>query len=1816
MKSQRSNGFNQLAIGKSNQVAWRTSAAPLVIATENKAAGDPDCHRNAPGRRISAALAIAAALAVGSSLHAAASIIPTAIEHGAATFAAHGPLTTITAANRTIIDYSRFNIPTGDTVRFIQPNAAATVLNRINSAVPSQIDGNLFANGVVYLVNPAGVMFGADSVVDVGQLYAAASHITNQNFLSGTNQFIGGNGLVDNEGVIQASAVNFIGRQVSNEGTILAPRGMVALAAGNNVYLGKQDGNVYVELQDQPAGTAAQKAGIGVSNTGTINAGGGSVSLTAGDVYSIAARESGTITAASITVRGGSKSTVLVSGKLDASNQSGSGASPLGSRTGGTITIGGGQIGIGVDQNVSGNSTTPGANINASGTNGGGKILIGVQPNTSSPTGYADAANYDFVSNNSALNASATINGNGGFIDTSGANLQANPGAVITATGAGDGKAGEWLLDPFNVDIVDQSQTSGGYVVGGQTASSGGYYLFDPPPYNSSLGDAFTTPALTYVTTQSIEQELDAGTSVTIATWGGNANTTLGLTPGNIDVRAPIEVTYNAGAQSGATLTLDASNQITTEVGATITAMNGPLNITLNVGEYGDGSSTAGQPGITINGNIATNGGHLYAYSATASPSSNLLDFVASLAQTRSLGSLLESVKIGNWSFIYVNAPVDTLKSGGIHGGAVLLSSQANNPLSGLWSNLLNLGVEFSTSLIGINSPIKAGSVSISGGAYVGGIAGITENLSANTISAISVAAPISCGGDTTIASTARSGDAAGISTATSVLAVSGNIASSGMNLNSSAASGMASVISLGISNITVQGTLVSSGGTIKVASSSLDSGQAIVGGSISTINLSSGSSISGANVDINSQSRAGTQNTSLNPQFTRAIGISAESFIEDVVPHMPMTLTISGNLSSSNVTTSGEINTDGGYCTIASGSYSSGAEQSGTLTSAVAALEALVSTHPGFNLSVAGIGVTSSVVADGGYVKSQGGNVTLDSSAKDTGDGGGGVFIYTGSNITETAPIYAGNGRVAVYSSGVTDQATDLPTALGSLLLSMPLSGRALKDANPQTLGEAISDILQGNGINVDQSPAGIASFLTSLFSANFSLSSALLYGPINAGTLTVESGVPAAEPGGQIGAGLGLGLGDILLGSAPISATSVFIDASAPPSGVSVVGPTLTLAATLSGTLFLGGGSITTSGGGQTYTGSLVIGSDTTLKDTGSDGPVEFNGAVNGPGALTVNAGGQVIFFGGVGNIAPLSGLAVTSTGIFFGQANSTTTSAITTAGDGQTYDGPVILEGATSLSDGNGGDIDFLGPLNGPGDLTVNTSGYVYFAGDIGDSSIIPDLTATASAIYIPAGGGSGQQGDLFVASLGNGAVGEYTRSGSVVNASLISGLSAPWGIAVTGADLFVANSDNNTIGEYTITGTTVSTDLISLPPSTLGNFGSIAESGSHLFIMTDYGTVGEYTIAGATVNANLISRFEDAYAIAASGADLFITYFNAGTVSEYSTSGATVNAGLITGTYFYPSAIAASGSDLFVANMGYGTVGEYTTSGATVNADLISGLGDITGIAVAGSDLFVVNNNSGTVGEYTTSGATVNADLISGLSSPSAIAVVGQDGAGGGSEPASDEHFSPPPTYSAPPGAPAPWTGSGTGGSSGGGTPPSATFIPPSTIQPPPTITPAPENNSISSAPIVDVGGALTSIGNTGSQFGNANGGNATNGNSSSSNVVVSTSNTSPAAVPNSVFPLPIKVPSSNSTNSGDLFSTFLFNNNPQGTSPKQTASSLTTSSIVTNGSDIWTAPTSSITKSANANTGGGIGSAINNFLGNAAKTISNFFGSWF
>ena len=76
------------------------------------------------------------------------------------------------SSQRAVINWGTFHVGSSGTVNFNQPNAQAATLNRVRDANPSQIFGKINAPGQVTLINPAGVYFGKNAVLDVGAVTA------------------------------------------------------------------------------------------------------------------------------------------------------------------------------------------------------------------------------------------------------------------------------------------------------------------------------------------------------------------------------------------------------------------------------------------------------------------------------------------------------------------------------------------------------------------------------------------------------------------------------------------------------------------------------------------------------------------------------------------------------------------------------------------------------------------------------------------------------------------------------------------------------------------------------------------------------------------------------------------------------------------------------------------------------------------------------------------------------------------------------------------------------------------------------------------------------------------------------------------------------------------------------------------------------------------------------------------------------------------------------------------------------------------------------------------------------------------------------------------------------------------------------------------------------------------------------------------------------------------------------------------------------------------------------------------------------------
>ena len=386
-------------------------------------------------------------------------------------------------SQKAAINWQDFSIKQNEAVNINQPNAQAALLNRVVGQDASQIQGQLNANGQVYLVNPNGVIFGKTAQVDVGGLIATTHDIKNSDFMNGKNHFTqnGATGTVENHGIINTpngGIVALIGEKVTNTGTINTPKGTTALAAGKTVDLDFQ-GNGLVEVKVTEAALNAQ-----ITNKGAIQADGGRVVLSAkaaNNLIDTVINQDGIIKARGLIERngeiildGGDNGAVKVSGTLNTNNTNqgldSSGSSNPDLNTGGNITVKGAAIQL-----------VNGANVTASGNTGGGVITIGDKQTTQQTTiaqgatvsantldsGTAGTikllANMDngLVKVDGQLDASAPKNGDGGFIDTSAAHVNVADTAKIS-TLAANGNTGTWLIDPKDYSIA----ASGGDITG------------------------------------------------------------------------------------------------------------------------------------------------------------------------------------------------------------------------------------------------------------------------------------------------------------------------------------------------------------------------------------------------------------------------------------------------------------------------------------------------------------------------------------------------------------------------------------------------------------------------------------------------------------------------------------------------------------------------------------------------------------------------------------------------------------------------------------------------------------------------------------------------------------------------------------------------------------------------------------------------------------------------------------------------------------------------------------------------------------------------------------------------------------------------------------------------------------------------------------------------------------------------------------------------------------------------------------------------------------------------------------------------------
>jgi filamentous hemagglutinin family protein len=203
-----------------------------------------------------------------------------AVVNGSASAQQNGAQLNVTTSQSALLTWSSFNIQQGETTTFLQPSANSVVLNEIGGANPSQIFGNLNANGTVILANANGFYFGPNSFVKVGGSFIATTAPLTPDFgLGGSWQFTGMPPLASivNYGQIQVGtgkSIFLIAENIENDGQLDAPGGVIWLSGGESVLVSdRPDGRGLSATVQVPRGS--------VNNLGEITADAGTIALQA-----------------------------------------------------------------------------------------------------------------------------------------------------------------------------------------------------------------------------------------------------------------------------------------------------------------------------------------------------------------------------------------------------------------------------------------------------------------------------------------------------------------------------------------------------------------------------------------------------------------------------------------------------------------------------------------------------------------------------------------------------------------------------------------------------------------------------------------------------------------------------------------------------------------------------------------------------------------------------------------------------------------------------------------------------------------------------------------------------------------------------------------------------------------------------------------------------------------------------------------------------------------------------------------------------------------------------------------------------------------------------------------------------------------------------------------------------------------------------------------------------------------------------------------------------------------------------------------------
>jgi filamentous hemagglutinin family protein len=517
--------------------------------------------------------------------------------------------------------FNQFGLNQNQIANFLSNSSIQNILGRVTGGNPSVINGLIQVSGGnsnLFLMNPAGIIFGAGASLNVPAAFTATTATgigfatddnTNWFNATGANNYAALNGTpssfdfsvsqpgsIVNAGQLavgQGQNLTLLGGTVVNTGQLQASGGNILVAGvpGSSLVRLSQPGNV-LSLEIQPP--SATNGTVPVLSLPQLLTGGGQDTNTNLTVNSNGKVEL-TNTGVEIPTDMGS---AVVAGSVDTSGQ-----------TGGTVQVLGNKVGL------------FGATINASGTSGGGTVLIG---GDEQGKGTVPNASRTYVSPDSVISANGLLNGNGGrviiwadevtgfygninarggansgdggFVEVSGKQNLIFQGNGNVDVSAANGTLGRLLLDP--TDIVIAPGAAGTGADDGQLAD-GSILFTDSPGATFTISQGTLQSQIGAVTLQATNNiTITPGVSLTFLGGGGAIAFTA-----DADNNGVGSFLMNAGD------TITAPGRALTISGASITA--GTLNTSLGFGTGGNITLTSTTGDMTTAGLIGSgyNGG-------------------------------------------------------------------------------------------------------------------------------------------------------------------------------------------------------------------------------------------------------------------------------------------------------------------------------------------------------------------------------------------------------------------------------------------------------------------------------------------------------------------------------------------------------------------------------------------------------------------------------------------------------------------------------------------------------------------------------------------------------------------------------------------------------------------------------------------------------------------------------------------------------------------------------------------------------------------------------------------------------------------------------------------------------------------------------------------------------------------------------------------------------------------------------------------------------------------------------------------------------